>query len=505
MKKVWISFVIAVLLAGSVPISASAVGESVSGISASAETATEVVMDGLTYYLYDDHAEVGAGKNKSIETADIVSEVNGIPVTVVRKQGFMMCFHLKQVTIPEGITTLETQAFASCAFTQITLPDSLTTIKGNAFSMCSSLTELYIPAQVKTIGNCAFSDCSSLQKFTVADENLYFSVREDVLYSKDGTTLIWYPPAKAVSSFVILDTVRTISGFAFLGAENLEEIIIPDNVRNLGINTFGNCTALQHCTIPEGITTLGSCLFFGCSNLSNVEIPDTVTTIQGSVFSNCSNLSSVQLPEKLTQLGDGAFQNCTSLTEIAIPKTVTELGKYTFQNCTALKYFAIPEQVTKLEEHIFAGCSGLKSIVIPVSVTEIDKAAFSQCSSLEEVTILNPNCVLFDDAETICNTLAEDGSPIFSGIISGYENSTAQAYAEKYGLLFNNLGKAPVWEIGDVNLDGTVSMADVVMLQKYLLRKQPFTQQQGQFSDINEDNAVQVLDLILLKQKILKK
>jgi len=34
-------------------------------------------------------------------------------------------------------------------------------------------------------------------------------------------------------------------------------------------------------------------------------------------------------------------------------------------------------------------------------------------------------------------------------------------------------GKHPVWETGNVNLDGTVSMADVVMLQKYLLRKQP--------------------------------
>lgn len=100
----------------------------------------------LTYYLYDTYAEVGAGTNKSIVTADIAAEVNGVPVTTVRKQGFMMCRNLTQVTIPEGITTLETQAFAGCPLTQITLPDSLTIIKGNAFSMCTALTELHIPA-----------------------------------------------------------------------------------------------------------------------------------------------------------------------------------------------------------------------------------------------------------------------------------------------------------------------------------------------------------------------
>lgn len=482
MKRMWIPFAAAALLVGSVPISAFAAGESGSVISAAAETAAEVVMDGLTYYLYDDYAEVGAGKNKSIETADIAAEVNGVPVTTVRKQGFMMCHNLTQVTIPEGITTFETQAFSGCPLTQITLPDSLTIIKGNAFSMCTALTELHIPAQVKTIGSCAFSDCSALQKFTIADENPYFSVREDVLYSKDQTILIWYPAAKPVSSFTIPDTVETVSGFAFLHADKLEQITISNTVQDIGIDTFAGCTSLQSIAIPSGVTQLSRDLFYNCTSLKEVQISDTVTTIQDNVFSGC-----------------------TALQQITLPETVTKLGKCTFQNCIALEAFTIPEQMTKLEDNLFTGCSSLKSIVVPTSVTEIGKAAFSQCSSLEEITILNPNCVLFDDAETICNTLSEDGSPIFSGIIFGYEGSTAQAYAEKYGLLFNSLGEDPIWEIGDVNLDGTVSMADVVMLQKYLLRKQPLTQQQGQFSDINGDDAVQVLDLVLLKQRILKK
>lgn len=209
MRKMWLPLTVSVLLAVSIPTPVSADSEPVAAVSVASETATKVVMDELTYYLYDTYAEVGA-TNKSIVTADIAAEVNGVPVTIVRKQGFMMCRNLTKVTIPEGITTLETQAFSGCPLTQVTLPNSLTIIKGNAFSMCTALTELHIPAQVKTIGSCAFSDCSALQKFTIADENPCFSVREDVLYSKDQTTLIWYPTAKPVSSFTIPDTVETI-------------------------------------------------------------------------------------------------------------------------------------------------------------------------------------------------------------------------------------------------------------------------------------------------------
>lgn len=480
MRRMWIPLTAAVLLAVSIPTPVFADSEPVTAVSAASETATKVVIDELTYYLYDTYAEVGA-TNKSIVTADIAAEVNGVPVTIVRKQGFMMCRNLTKVTIPEGITTLETQAFSGCPLTQVTLPNSLTIIKGNAFSMCTALTELHIPAQVKTIGSCAFSDCSALQKFTIADENPCFSVREDVLYSKDQTTLIWYPTAKPVSSFTIPDTVETINGFAFLHADKLEQITISNTVQDIGIDTFASCTSLQSIAIPSGVTQLSRDLFYNCVSLKEVQIPDTVTTIQDSVFSGC-----------------------TALQQITLPETVTELGKCTFQNCTALETFTIPEQVTKLEDNLFTGCSSLKSIVVPASVTEIGEAVFSQCSSLEEITILNPNCVLFDDAETICNTLAEDSSPIFSGIISGYEGSTAQAYAEKYGLRFHSLGEAFAWETGDVNLDGTVTMADVVILQKYLLRKQPLTLQQGQVSDMNGDHAVQVLDLVLLKRQILK-
>ena len=56
---------------------------------------------------------------------------------------------------------------------------------------------------------------------------------------------------------------------------------------------------------------------------------------------------------------------------------------------------------------------------------------------------------------------------------------------------------------GDVNADGTVSVLDVVLLQKYLVEQNTFTLAQWQQADVNGDGKVNVIDLALLKRMLL--
>ncbi|MDE6706830.1 MAG: leucine-rich repeat domain-containing protein, partial [Oscillospiraceae bacterium] len=108
--------------------------------------------------------------------------------------------------------------------------------------------------------------------------------------------------------------------------------------------------------------------------------------------------------------GDSAFSACSSLTSITIPDSVTAIGN-----------------------NAFSGCSALESVTIPDSVTAIGFYAFNACSALESVTIENPECKIYDDKLTISDTAT----------IYGYDNSTAQAYAETYEINFVSLGTAP--------------------------------------------------------------
>ena len=57
----------------------------------------------------------------------------------------------------------------------------------------------------------------------------------------------------------------------------------------------------------------------------------------------------------------------------------------------------------------------------------------------------------------------------------------------------------PTFWLGDVNLDGIINVQDVVLLQKYLIRKETLTAEQAKPADVNEDGVVNVIDLLRLK------
>ena len=58
---------------------------------------------------------------------------------------------------------------------------------------------------------------------------------------------------------------------------------------------------------------------------------------------------------------------------------------------------------------------------------------------------------------------------------------------------------------GDVNLDNTVNLQDIVLLQKYLLGKASLTSTAFyNQADLNQDGKVNIYDLILLKKQLLK-
>lgn len=57
---------------------------------------------------------------------------------------------------------------------------------------------------------------------------------------------------------------------------------------------------------------------------------------------------------------------------------------------------------------------------------------------------------------------------------------------------------------GDVNGDGTADLTDLVMLQKYLVRKGTLIAEQSSRADLNADHVLNVVDAMLLRQLLLK-
>ncbi|UTC87135.1 leucine-rich repeat domain-containing protein [Treponema denticola] len=127
-----------------------------------------------------------------------------------------------------SLTTIDLGAFSGCTgLTSITLPANLTEIGGSAFSGCTGLKSVHLPANLTTIDLGAFSGCTGLISLTIDSANTKYKTEGNILYSKDGTTLIL--AAGSLTSITnIPNTVTTIGDNAFGGCTGLTSVIFAD-------------------------------------------------------------------------------------------------------------------------------------------------------------------------------------------------------------------------------------------------------------------------------------
>ena len=282
-----------------------------------------------------------------------------IPNGVVSLDGFSGCSSLRNINIPDSVTSIEPYAFSGCSSLQnITIPDSVTRIGSKAFSSCTSLTSIRIPASVTAffnqyadsdvwwkddIASFPFDNCTSIVEIRVDTGNPSYKAIDGVLYNKEGTILISYPAGKSGSTFTVPSSVSAISDYAFTGASNLTQVVLPEGIPEIPSYAFRNCTNLKNVNIPDSVTLIGVSAFSNCTNLQSIVIPEGVITLGPHAFENCTSLESIVIPEGATTLDSNAFENCTNLESITIPKSVTWIDRednwFTFKNCNKLTIY----------------------------------------------------------------------------------------------------------------------------------------------------------------------
>ena len=174
-------------------------------------------------------------------------------------------------TIPEGIVSIEEDAFGGCRdLTWIDLPETLAVIGKSAFGGCQNLTRIEIPPNVTHIGEYAFVACSRLSHIAVDPANTVYSSSEGgTLLSKDRTVLIGCPPGKT-GDYSVPESVTTIGEGAFYFCEGLTRVRIPDKTTTIGGLAFLECSNLGSVVCGTGVATIGEAAFLGCRNLSGV-------------------------------------------------------------------------------------------------------------------------------------------------------------------------------------------------------------------------------------------
>lgn len=221
-----------------------------------------------------------------------LAEVDGITINVTIPDGytalngnaFKNCYGLKSVTIPGSVTKINYNAFEGCKnLTSVTFADGSADLSfGNkVFLNCTSLNNLTLPARLSDAGYGSFQGCTALTNLTVDSSSTALVVQDGSLYEKnsDGVsyTMNTYAPTSTATSFTVPGTVNGLP------------------VTGIGRMVFQNNAYLSSVTVPANVVTFDSFCFDGCSALKKVSIAAENPTIANYAFTNLAAGSVIEV------------------------------------------------------------------------------------------------------------------------------------------------------------------------------------------------------------------
>ena len=325
-------------------------------------------------------------------------------VSTIGFMAFYICSGLESVTIPATVTSLGHSIFYGCtSLKNVVLNSKTTELPMYMFYNCTSLSSITIPSNVTTIGENCFTG-ANIGEFLVAAGNTAFAARDGVLYKGGFTEILMYPVASVAESITIPKEVTSIASDIFTGATNLKCIIFEAGGSQplvIGNYAFHNCYQLHTVVLPERLTTIGNSAFENCFSLISITIPSTVTSIGDYAFNACHKLVEVCNHSRLNimknddngMVGKYALNIYTTGNGSSI-LSVSESGYATVMltnGQTAVTYLVgylggeknitIPEGIDAFYKYAFYRLDGLESIVIPAGVgtEEIGANAFAKC------------------------------------------------------------------------------------------------------------------------------
>lgn len=398
-----------------------------------------------------------------ISVVYVADEYNGLPVRSMSSY----CLHsgVTELHMGKNVNSVYTYELSDVArnIEVVELSDNFSSFPFYTYNL-TKLREVYA-GTCSYIDFNSFSSIQSFEKLNISDKNDYYTQVDDVIYSKDMSTLCFYPrnkegdftvPDSVISigqyafsyskiTSIDLSRVQSLSEYAFSDCKNLVSVILPEYEQNyIGYCVFNNCTNLEEVTINANPWSYYDDTFRDCNNISTINIGKNVSYYcsawfeygnvtkinveegnsyyfatddylmnlsQDNIFMCLDKTSTnITLPDFVTYIAAFAFANC-AIESINL-KNVSSMDRGCFSNCVNLKQANLSNLNGTYFSKTFYNCQSIQKVILPNGRCEITDYCFYNCTSLEEVVGLE-ECINVDrNCFTNCDSLIHSNNNV---------------------------------------------------------------------------------------------
>ena len=336
----------------------------------------------------------------------------------------------------------------------------------------------------------------NLMAIHISDDNPLYKSIDGALFSKDGKTLVQFPPARK-GEYRIPDGVESIGPHSFYYS-NLTDVYMPDSVTLVDHNGAMR-SKIQNIKFSNNLKIIGHSAFAACQNLKSLELPPSIETVRDQAFGNCQQLEWVHIPGN-TEIYAFSFSDCINLKQVIITGDAT-IGYFCFQNVPNTCCFYVSPTIV-IQDWDFDRKD--KKFVLKIDPhTQVMYGANWLEKDKPNTFSANRSVKIY--SERIRKTLLENGldDRLLSNIYSVFTASAPKSTDENFPLLFPvSQGSANKPSIYQMDESGKITEANVYWAGNWAIVSEGqegvyiITQKGAAMGDLDGDGSINIADVM---------
>lgn len=440
-------------------------------------------------------------------------------VRYINESAFSGCSSLRNISLPSGLYNIGKRAFYNCyGLTDIVIPDNVRSIGEEAFAGCVNLIRTYIPESVTSIGLNAFMTYGTDSKYTY---NLFaLSDVGSTLY--DGVTAKLYirtdnpdPDSFYIStSMPHSDSSGKYSDIKYKDPDDNHKIKAVDGgyiwVFDPEVSGSFDCMIVENG--KDGKPVIATQFELTVNDYDTAYYAWMDEVIASQTTDSMTNFEKIEAISKYLRstfkyLTNDGNNHLTSLASVPNSPYFAAHRWDSYISPSGLGQFALRiggfDKVESLySSYASYGFSWSNGHYLCYCEANGEGRFYEACP-LSGTGAVESFTIDFSDASQLytLNGLKKNSTTYQPLTIYGISASTAESYAVENSITFIAIA-ADVR--GDINADGEFTMADVVILQKWLLAVPGVSLSNWRNGDFCEDDKLDVFDLCLMKRALIQ-